>query len=104
MFLTNHLLAFLRCPTWRPTAPPTSGSSARMFGMHAISWPDEPKSVEFHLAHGDWIRLLRANGFEVEDLVEVQAPDGATTTYDWMSPEWARKWPCEEAWKVRKAG
>jgi hypothetical protein len=24
-------------------------------------------SVEFHLGHGDWIRLLRTNGFEVLD-------------------------------------
>ena len=60
--------------------------------------------VEFHLAHGDWIRLLRANGFEVEDLVEIQVPEGATTTYEWMSTEWARQWPCEEAWKARKIG
>ena len=27
-------------------------------------------TVEFHLGHGDWIRLLRANHFEIEDLVE----------------------------------
>ena len=36
--------------------------------MHRIEWPDG--SVEFHLGYGDWIRLLRANGFEVEDLIE----------------------------------
>ena len=104
MFLTNHLLAFLAVPDLEADGPADERLKRPMFGMHAISWPDEPESVEFHLAHGDWIRLLRANGFEVEDLVEVQAPEGATTTYDWMSPEWARKWPCEEAWKVRKAG
>ena len=104
MFLTNHLLAFLTVPDLEADGPADERLKRPMFGMHAISWPDEPDSVEFHLAHGDWIRLLRANGFEVEDLVEVQAPEGATTTYDWMSPEWARKWPCEEAWKVRKAG
>jgi hypothetical protein len=26
----------------------------------------------------------------------------ATTTYPWMSLEWARRWPSEEAWKARK--
>jgi len=27
---------------------------------------------EFHLSHGDWTRLLRRSGFEVEDLVEIR--------------------------------
>jgi len=48
------------------------------------------------------IRLLRSSGFEVEDLIEVQPPRGATTRYPYVSHEWARKWPSEEVWKVRK--
>src|SRR3982074_3661501 len=43
------------------------------FGMKRFEWPDE--GVEFHLAHGEWIDLLRANGFEIERLIELQAPD-----------------------------
>jgi hypothetical protein len=58
--------------------------------------------VEFHLGYGDWIRLLRANGFEILDLVELRPPAGATTAYDWVTPEWARRWPSEEVWKARK--
>jgi len=102
MFLTNHLLAYLTVPDLEADGPADERLKRPMFGMHASSWPDDPGSVEFHLSHGDWIRLLRANGFEVEDLVEIRAPEGATTTYAWMSPDWARRWPCEEAWKVRK--
>jgi hypothetical protein len=64
-------------------------------------WPDEP-SVEVHLGYGDWIRLLRANGFEVIDLIEVQPPEGATTGFELTTPDWARRWPCEEIWKARK--
>jgi hypothetical protein len=45
------------------------------FGMHCFEWPDDP-GVEFHLGFGDWVRLLRANGFEVIDFIEVQAPVG----------------------------
>jgi SAM-dependent methyltransferase len=71
------------------------------FGMHRFEWPDD-EGVEFHLSHGDWIRLFRSSGFEVEDLVEIQAPVGATTRFDFVTPEWARKWPSEEGWKVRK--
>ena len=32
------------------------------------------------------IRLLRSNGFEIEDLVEIQVPDGATTVHDDVAP------------------
>jgi SAM-dependent methyltransferase len=71
------------------------------FGMHRFEWPDED-SVEFHLPHGEMIRLLHECGFEVEGLVEIQAPLGATTRYDWVTPEWARAWPSEEVWKARK--
>ena len=54
------------------------------------------------MATATWIRLLRDNGFEVEDLVELRPPEGATTRYDWVTAEWARQWPSEEAWKARK--
>ena len=46
---------------------------APYFGMHRFEWPDDD-SVEFHLPHGELIRLLRENGFEVEELIEVQPP------------------------------
>ena len=48
------------------------------------------------------IRLLRDSGFEVLDLIEIQPPADATTSYDWMNIDWARQWPCEEVWKARK--
>jgi SAM-dependent methyltransferase len=71
------------------------------FGLHRIDWPDDP-STEFHLAHGEWIRLLRGNGFEVEDLIEIQVPEGTTTRFKYVTPEWGRRWPSEEVWKARK--
>jgi hypothetical protein len=73
------------------------------FGMRRFEWPDDP-SVEFHLSHGDWIRLLRSSGFEVSDLVEIRPPKGSTTRYPFVTLEWARRWPCEEVWKARKLG
>lgn len=71
------------------------------FGMHRFEWPDE-RSVEFHLGHGDLIRLLRRCGLEVEDLIELRPPEGATTRYDFVTLEWARRWPAEEAWVTLK--
>ena len=71
------------------------------FGMRRFEWDG---GVEFHLAHGDWIRLLRGSGFEVEDLVELQAPADAADHpyYDFVSADWARRWPAEEIWAARK--
>jgi SAM-dependent methyltransferase len=73
------------------------------FGLHRLEWASDD-SVNFALGYGDWIRLLRANDFEVEDLVEIQAPEGATTTYPFVTGEWAHRWPSEEVWVARKRG
>ena len=71
------------------------------FGMHRFEWPDD-QSVEFHLGYGDWIRLLRRHNFEVENLIELRPPVGATTRYPYVTVEWARRWPSEEVWMARK--
>jgi SAM-dependent methyltransferase len=75
------------------------------FGLHRIEWPDT-REVEFQLGHGDWIDLLRANGFEIERLVELFAsPDAETHTYyKYVTADWASKWPAEELWVARKHG
>jgi SAM-dependent methyltransferase len=73
------------------------------FGMHRFQWADDPQgSVEFHLGYGDWIRVLRRHGFEVEDLIEVRPPPGATTRFPYVDGNWARRWPCEEIWRARR--
>jgi SAM-dependent methyltransferase len=77
------------------------------FGMHRFEWPEEDGGgVEFHLAHGAWIDLLRDNEFEVERLVEIQAPADAEDPgyYSFVTADWARKWPAEEIWVARKRG
>jgi hypothetical protein len=70
--------------------------------MHWFEWPGD-ESVEFHLGHGDMIRLLRGCGLEVEDLLELRPEPGASTRYPFVTLEWARRWPCEEVWKARKS-
>jgi hypothetical protein len=47
------------------------------------------------------VRLLRATGFEVVDLVELYAPEGFTGRR-YVAPDWARRWPAEEVWRARK--
>jgi ubiquinone/menaquinone biosynthesis C-methylase UbiE len=71
------------------------------FGMR--SWDEE--TVDFMLPYGEWIRLFRANGLEVEDLVEPRPGPSARTTYPWYAPlAWARRFPAESIWKLRKRG
>jgi SAM-dependent methyltransferase len=100
VFLVNSFLMALCTPEENGVA-----ASDRLlrpaFGMHRIEWPNDP-GVEFHLSHGDWIRLLRRSGFEIEELDEVYPDANATTRYPFVTLEWARKWACEEVWKARR--
>ena len=60
--------------------------------------------VEFHLTHGNWIELLGAYGLAVERLVELRPPHGTKPRFDFVSIDWARRWPSEEIWVARKQG
>ena len=101
IFLVNGTILMLCMPDLEADGPATDRLVRDYFGMHRFEWPDDP-GVEFHLGYGDWIRLLRANGFEVLDLIEIRAPEGATTREDFVTADWARRWPCEQVWKARK--
>ena len=100
VFLGNAPLLMLCVPDEEDVA-----AGARLlrpqFGMHRFEWPDVP-GVEFHLSHGDMIRLLRRSGFEVVDLVELRPGPDATTSYPFVTVEWARQWPSEEVWVARR--
>jgi SAM-dependent methyltransferase len=103
IFLVNGTLQILTIPDLEADGPPTDRLVRPYFGMHRFEWPDET-SVEFHLGYGDWIRLLRRSGFEVTDLLELRPPEGSTTTYTNLATlDWARRWPCEQVWKARRA-
>jgi SAM-dependent methyltransferase len=99
VFLRNSTIAMLCSPDDGPTG---TQLVRPLFGMHRFEWPGD--GVEFHLPHGEWIRLLRVSGFEIEDLVEIQAPPDAETHpyYSYVTADWGRRWPAEEIWKARK--
>lgn len=101
LFLGNAVLFILTVPENEDDGPATERLLRPYFGMNRFEWPGET-GVEFHLGHGDMIRLLRHSGFEVLDLIEIQAPEGATTNDPFNDPAWARRWPSEEIWRARK--
>jgi SAM-dependent methyltransferase len=100
VFLRNSTLVILCTPA---SGPADDRLHQPQFGLHRIEWPGE-EGVEFHLGHGEWIDLLRASGFDVERLVELQAPESAErhSYYDYVTPEWGRQWPAEEIWVARR--
>jgi SAM-dependent methyltransferase len=100
IFLVNSVLLMLTVPD-QDGLPATEHLLRPYFGMHRFEWPDD-ESVEFHLGHGEMIRLLRRCGLDIEDLLELQPPPGATASHPLATIEWARRWPCEEVWKARK--
>ena len=100
MFLGNSTQLMLNTRQDDEDAPVTTQLERPLFGMHRFHWSDN--STEFHISPGKMIRLLRDSGFEVLDLVEIRPPDDAATAYPYVTLEWARQWPAEEAWKARK--
>jgi SAM-dependent methyltransferase len=101
VFLTNSLLVAL-------TAPPSGPNADRLVRSQREISPlrfEDDDGVEFHLAHGDWIALLARHGLTVTGLHELYAPAGAEQPReDWMTVEWAQRWPVEEIWTARLRG
>ena len=99
VFLRNSTLVVLCStddqPAGRELVIPSSGCAGSS-GPRAGSSSTSP--------HGEWIDLLRANGFDIERLIELQAPADAETHdyYGYVTAEWARQWPAEEIWAARK--
>ena len=101
-------LVFLRNSTLSVLCMPNEGKVTESLqrpqrGLHRLEWPDEPE-IEFQLGHGDLVRLLRESGFEILDLVELFAGEDSTDheRYSYVTADWARRWPAEELWRVRK--
>jgi SAM-dependent methyltransferase len=97
VFLRNSTISLCCMPM---AGPPSAQLCRSWFELEKTEWPDDG-SVEFHLDPGAMIRLLRRHGFEIEDLVYLRPPQGSTTRYEFMTAEWALKWPCEEIWRAR---
>lgn len=96
-------LVFLhRSPLFALCARPGQPAATTLQRPHAdLDHVDHDTATEFTLPHGAMLRLLRANGFDVEDLIEIHAP--ATTHHDYpeVTARWGRQWPSEEIWKAR---
>lgn len=101
IFLVNATDLMLCMPD--AELPATAELVRPLRGLHRLEWSSDA-SVNFALSHGDWIRLLRASGFAVENLIELWPAEDASTTFPYVTLEWARQWPTEEVWIARREG
>lgn len=99
VFLRNSTISMCCAPD---TGPAQESLCRDWFGLYRLEWVGD-EGVEFHLPTGPMLRLLRETGFEVEDLIELRAPEiEPDVKWEYMTHAWARRWPCEEIWRARK--
>ncbi|TML86395.1 MAG: class I SAM-dependent methyltransferase [Actinobacteria bacterium] len=100
VFLTNSVLITLCLPD---TGFALEELQRPQRSIRRLEWPGED-SVEYHPTHGEWIEVLRANGFEIEALHELYAPEEMRDAAyeDLVTGDWGRQWPAEDLWVARK--
>ena len=81
---------------------PETDSCAPQRDVARIGWPGG--GIEHHPGHGDWIRLLRAQGFAIDALHELVPPadTDAPGFYEIVTADWAARWPAEDAWVAHR--
>jgi SAM-dependent methyltransferase len=104
VFLTNSSLATV-CSPADGSLPLTERLEADYFGMHRFDWreaADDPGGIEFNLTTSDWVKLFRDTGFEILDFREPRPAAGGSEVNYYVTADWARRWPSEQVWKLRR--
>ena len=102
-------LVFMRNSTLSMLCVPDTGKVGQTLqrpqkGLNRLEWSDDDPGVEFHLGTSDMLHELQRSGFELVDFIEIFAPETAQDhpRYDYVPSEWAKRWPSEEIWRLRK--
>jgi SAM-dependent methyltransferase len=97
-FCATHPLVYL---TWDEARQRQSRRLRQTYDDLGL-YDDGEGTVDWVLPAGEWLALLRAHGFVLEDLIELRAAKDATTTYgEFVPAKWARRWPAEWIWRAR---
>ena len=102
-FLGTHPLALITTPLDGSKCDETLHRP--YFGLHILDWRNvdiDPGGIEFNLTHSDWFSLFNETGFEVLDYLELQAPKVESEDKFSIPASWAKSWPSEQVWKLRK--
>jgi len=106
VFLGNAPLA-MTCSRLDGALPLTDRLERDYFGMRSFDWRyavDEPGGIEFNRPLSEWFALFRETGFVVEDYLEPRPDAGGSEVRFGVAREWARRWPSEQVFKLRKPG
>jgi len=103
VFLGNHPMTLI-------TAPPSGAASERMLhrpyrGLGRVDWTEveiDPGGVEFNRTMSDWMALFDRVGFDVIRYQELYAPDTAKGERYAIHADWAKDFPAEQAWSLRR--
>jgi SAM-dependent methyltransferase len=102
-FVFNSTTPFIWVTWPMVDGPPGRELLRSYFGSRRMVWDGSDPGAEYQLPYGEWIRLFLANGLVIEDLIELQPPADARSTFEeYVTLDWARDFPAEHIWKVRK--
>lgn len=103
VFLGNHPLSLICSPL---DGSPADRILHRPYrGMWGADWTEvefEPTGVCFNLTLSSWMDLFRDIGFEVTTYQELYAPEGEFGTRAAIPADWARSYPVEQVWHLKK--
>jgi ubiquinone/menaquinone biosynthesis C-methylase UbiE len=103
VFLGTHPLAILCTPPSGESCEPTLHRSYEELARQDWRGVEvDPGGIEFNRTPSGWIDLFRRTGFEVLEYQELIAPPDANDDQFGITVAWARRWPGEQVWRVRK--
>ncbi|POM26649.1 putative methyltransferase YcgJ [Actinomadura rubteroloni] len=71
------------------------------FGLHTVA--EDQGAASYQLTYGGWIKVLRAAGLIIDDLIEPRPDAGTPNGYNKTDPpDWAHRWPAEMLWITHK--
>jgi SAM-dependent methyltransferase len=106
VFLGTHPLVLV-CSPLDGSIPVREELIQDYFTIHRSDWrdaADDSGGIEFNLPISGWLRLFRDTGFVVEDYLELQAPATGAKVHDYVTADWAHRFPAEQVWKLRRSG
>ncbi len=103
VFLGNHPLSLICSPLNGAPAERTLHRPYRdMWGANWTEVEIEPTGVCFNLTLAGWMDVFAEVGFDVVKYHELYAPDAAYGTRAAVPADWAKDYPVEQVWKLRK--
>jgi SAM-dependent methyltransferase len=103
-FLTNHPLVVV-CSPLDGSEPIVESLQREYFGIHRQDWRDavdDPSGIDFNLPIATWFRLFDDVGFDVMAVYEPRPAEGGFELTFFATADWARRWPTEIAFRLRK--